>query len=683
MNRKFIIKSLLIVYVILIVSIVLFVIPPKALAHPTQYGEWSGSDSSSAGGLQTVPDGFGLTAIAYGSDDDRCSVFIRTAPVDANGIINFGAVSGYRTAICNSGGGDDGNPGPRVEPITDHYATGWTWGANTGGGRSGDSSFPPSECYYQEYAPLTDINNRSGWGAPFDGTCNERSYQSGWIRGRIAAPPGQVIVAVGISLANDANVSMVGMNTSHAPFPQGTISADPNPIQVCSPDTTGVTTLSVSASVGWDIRIGSPTGSIFVSGGAGNISTPTGDWVTNGMTFYLLEGGTTNVLDSIVATHTMSGCPNTLTVTSTNPTSGVAMTGVTTDINSRGNGSTQFTRTYNFSTAVSITAPATASGNNFSSWSGCDGVTGTTCSITMNADRTITANYIRPSALSGSISADPNPIQVCPPDTTGATTLSGSTNTNWDIRIDSPTGTLFASGGAGNYSELTGDWVTNGMTFYLLEGGTANVLNSIVVTHTTSGCPLPPPVVGADLDLSPDPMNLSTTNKPSDDFDLTFSGVAAGISVDGVTGSITVGIGTNITYAWSSYNASSGKAALQIKDPSGNNVSSDPCGNPTNDPWPFISGTSGSLSGSIDECQAGYSYVITYTAENTMLQSNFDTITIRVSVPTANLSINKTNFNLGDDVPALITLQMPAAVSIGRAHSILPILSVLGRNGLL
>ncbi|MBI2669714.1 MAG: hypothetical protein HYX20_01005 [Candidatus Yanofskybacteria bacterium] len=324
MNRKFIIKSLVIICTVLIGTVVFFVISPEASAHPTQYAEWSGTNPASAGGLQTVPDGFGLTAIAYGSDDDRCSVFIRTAPVDSNGLVDFTAVSFYQTTICPSGGGDDGNPGPRVEPIPDHYTTGWTWGAATGGGHSGDSSFPPDECYYQEYAPLNDINNRTGWGAAFDGTCNERGYLPGWIRGKITAPLGQVIVAVGISLANDANVSMVGMNTSHIPS-IGTISADPNPIQVCSPDTTGVTTLSGFANVGWEIRLNSPTiGQLFASGVSGNYTVTSGDQVTDGMTFYLLEGGTSNVLDSIMVTHTAAGCPTLSVSLSANPSFGTA-----------------------------------------------------------------------------------------------------------------------------------------------------------------------------------------------------------------------------------------------------------------------------------------------------------------------------------------------------------------------
>ncbi len=84
---------------------------------------------------------------------------------------------------------------------------------------------------------------------------------------------------------------------------------------------------------------------------------------------------------------------NTLTVASTNPSSGVPITVSPSDNNGQSNDNTQFTRTYNNSVVVSLGAAASAGGNNFSSWTGCDSVAGTTCTVTMNADRTVTANY--------------------------------------------------------------------------------------------------------------------------------------------------------------------------------------------------------------------------------------------------------------------------------------------------
>ncbi|MDP3993945.1 MAG: hypothetical protein Q8P75_03130, partial [bacterium] len=208
--------------------------PMTVSADGTPYGEWSGSNSASAGSLQIVPTGYGLTAIGYGSDDHRCTLIIKTAPVNLNTdgqpVVDFGAVTGWQASDCGAGDGDDDfetgrGYGPRVEPISDHYATGWTWGASTDGGLLNNDDFSGNECYYQEYAPLTNIDNRTGWGAAYDGTCNNNGYQRVDLKWVWGAPAGQVIVAVGLSLANDADVSMVGMDTRHAP-PTADLSAN-------------------------------------------------------------------------------------------------------------------------------------------------------------------------------------------------------------------------------------------------------------------------------------------------------------------------------------------------------------------------------------------------------------------------------------------------------------------------
>jgi len=60
--------------------------------------------------------------------------------------------------------------------------------------------------------------------------------------------------------------------------------------------------------------------------------------------------------------------PRTLTVASSNPGSGLSVTISPNDNNAQGNGGTSFTRTYNNNTQVTLTAPSTASGNNFQKW---------------------------------------------------------------------------------------------------------------------------------------------------------------------------------------------------------------------------------------------------------------------------------------------------------------------------
>ncbi len=86
------------------------------------------------------------------------------------------------------------------------------------------------------------------------------------------------------------------------------------------------------------------------------------------------------------------------------------------------------------------------------------------------------------------LSASPNPIPV------GAGATAGSTVLVWEapsaktveIHVGSPNGTLFASGGTSG-SAATGQWVSNGMTFYLQDtsGGkaldAANTISTLVV----------------------------------------------------------------------------------------------------------------------------------------------------------------------------------------------------------
>jgi len=86
----------------------------------------------------------------------------------------------------------------------------------------------------------------------------------------------------------------------------------------------------------------------------------------------------------------------TLTVDSINPASGVAITVSPSDNNSLSSGSTVFTRTYNSGSTVTLTAPATASGNTFSSWSGCTSVSSTVCTVTLTANTAVTATYTTP-----------------------------------------------------------------------------------------------------------------------------------------------------------------------------------------------------------------------------------------------------------------------------------------------
>jgi hypothetical protein len=86
----------------------------------------------------------------------------------------------------------------------------------------------------------------------------------------------------------------------------------------------------------------------------------------------------------------------TLTVSSYNPSSGVAITVSPNDTQARGNGTTQFTRSYNNGTVVSLTAPAGMTGKVFQKWrkSSTDYSTNRAITVTVNASFTMTAYYL-------------------------------------------------------------------------------------------------------------------------------------------------------------------------------------------------------------------------------------------------------------------------------------------------
>lgn len=93
------------------------------------------------------------------------------------------------------------------------------------------------------------------------------------------------------------------------------------------------------------------------------------------------------------ASHPTPVTPYTLTVASANPASGVEITVSPADANGAANGTTSFTRTYNAGTSVTLTAPAIAGGNSFSSWTGCTSANSSICTVVMNGNMTVTANY--------------------------------------------------------------------------------------------------------------------------------------------------------------------------------------------------------------------------------------------------------------------------------------------------
>jgi hypothetical protein len=147
---------------------------------------------------------------------------------------------------------------------------------------------------------------------------------------------------------------------------------------------------------------------------AGTSVTLTAPAISSGNTFSSWTGCTSastvtctvamNANATVAANYTVPVTTYVLTVNSSNPSSGVAMGVSPADANGATNGTTSFTRTYNAGTSVTLTAPAISSSNTFSSWTGCTSASTVTCTVAMNANAAVTANYTVPA-----VAVTPNP----------------------------------------------------------------------------------------------------------------------------------------------------------------------------------------------------------------------------------------------------------------------------------
>jgi hypothetical protein len=101
-----------------------------------------------------------------------------------------------------------------------------------------------------------------------------------------------------------ANVTVHVSCPSCAPPPQPTLTANPNPIIVVRGSLVGTTTLTWNAP-GYSnlvIHVNSPTGTALTGSLPSSGSTPTGNWVTNGMQFFLVDANSGTSLASVTVT---------------------------------------------------------------------------------------------------------------------------------------------------------------------------------------------------------------------------------------------------------------------------------------------------------------------------------------------------------------------------------------------
>ena len=291
-----------------------------------------------------------------------------------------------------------------------------------------------------------------------------------------AMPAGTYNLAVSFGGSN-AN----GTITNTPVYPNSTTNISPSPgtnITVTPPYVTGVTpsygtvgTIVTINGTGFDTN---PSGNDVTFDGvaaqvasstATSIQTTVPDGATSGpLSVATASGSTTSsgsfTVTGITATHT-------ITVGSTNPNSGVSISASPADNNGQNRGTTQFTLTYDSGAVVTLSAPTTANGDNFSSWVGCDSASGTTCTVAMNADRAVAANFSPPGTATLTVSST-NPtsgasITASPKDNSG----SGGGTTSFTLTYNTGTTVTLTPGatvGGNSFSTWSGCDSVSGTT---------------------------------------------------------------------------------------------------------------------------------------------------------------------------------------------------------------------------
>ena len=195
--------------------------------------------------------------------------------------------------------------------------------------------------------------------------------------------------------------------------------------------------LTMNAGTGGTVD---PPSNWFTSGQSFSISASPavgfsfGGWSGTGLGSFTGSTNPANVIMNGPITQTASFMvipTHSLTVASSNPGSGVAISVSPNDKSGIGNGTTQFTRTYNKNTSVTLTAPLTAGGNSFQKWQrdGVDWITNHSTNVVMDVDHTMTAVYV---------TAPPSTVQLN--NISYAAAEGGSTGTVTVVRLGNTSG---------------------------------------------------------------------------------------------------------------------------------------------------------------------------------------------------------------------------------------------------
>ena len=205
----------------------------------------------------------------------------------------------------------------------------------------------------------------------------------------------------------------------------------------------------------------------------------------------------------------------TITVMSTNPASGVAISYGNSVTSLLATGMTTFTVSESSGTTMVFGAPTTAGSNNFSAWSGCTSVSGANCTVTVSGNVTITANYVTPvaptvtvtpsastittaQALSVTVAVAASQGGATPTGsvvlTSGGYTSAATTLSSGSATISVPAGSL-AAGTDSLKATYTPDSASS--TAYATSSGTASVTVNALVAPTVTVTPSPTSITTA------------------------------------------------------------------------------------------------------------------------------------------------------------------------------------------
>jgi hypothetical protein len=290
-----------------------------------------------------------------------------------------------------------------------------------------------------------------------------------------------------------------------------------NPVSVPAGVTVGVATMSWSAPSAStvEIHIGAPDGMLFAQGGSTGAAT-TGDWVTNGMTFFLQDVSNgkaltlANTLAVAAATFQTQTLQGSLTI-SADP--------IYAPYGALGTANLNWSTSSASNVEIRVNAPdgpLLASGGAQGSATATGWVTnGMTFYLQdVSPGEVLTPAYTIAKATaqvllapeSGYLLAVPNPVPLSAGQLFGSATLNWNTSTasTVEIHVGSPAGPLFVRGGPQGTATASG-WAANGLEFFLQDVSQAQPLTT-QFTIATQTLGTATPQGGASFQASPNPV---------------------------------------------------------------------------------------------------------------------------------------------------------------------------------